>query len=47
MHRVGQESPSHIAGHKAKLGKSKPDYIFSSEGGLHEVEAVKCVTEAV
>ncbi|MGE7780524.1 antibiotic biosynthesis monooxygenase [Peribacillus sp. NPDC097264] len=36
-----EKSDAHIAGHKAKLGKPKPDYIVSSEGGLYEVKAVK------
>jgi heme oxygenase (staphylobilin-producing) len=42
-----EKSPTHIAGHKAKLGKPKPDYIISSEGGLYEVEAVKKAVESV
>ncbi|MBY0097143.1 antibiotic biosynthesis monooxygenase [Mesobacillus maritimus] len=36
-----EKSDAHIAGHKAKLGKPKPEYIISSEGGLYEVKAVK------
>ena len=36
-----EKSDAHIAGHKANLGKPKPDYIVSSEGGLYEVKAVK------
>ncbi|WP_238988149.1 antibiotic biosynthesis monooxygenase family protein [Filibacter tadaridae] len=36
-----EKSPEHIAGHKAKLGQPKPDYIVSSEGALYEVKAVK------
>lgn len=36
-----EKSDAHIAGHKAKLGKAKPEYIISSEGGLYEVKAVK------
>lgn len=36
-----EKSDVHIAGHKAKLGKPKPEYIVSSEGGLYEVQAVK------
>ncbi|MFS0636187.1 antibiotic biosynthesis monooxygenase [Mesobacillus foraminis] len=36
-----EKSDAHIAGHKAKLGQPKPDYIVSSEGGLYEVKAVK------
>jgi heme oxygenase (staphylobilin-producing) len=42
-----KQSPTHIAGHKANLGKPKPDYIISSEGGLYEVEAVKKAVESV
>ncbi|MBT2757305.1 antibiotic biosynthesis monooxygenase [Mesobacillus foraminis] len=36
-----EKSDAHIAGHKAKLGQPKPDYIVSTEGGLYEVKAVK------
>jgi heme oxygenase (staphylobilin-producing) len=36
-----EKSPEHIAGHKAKLGKPKPDYIVSTEGSKYEVRAVK------
>ncbi len=36
-----EKSDAHIAGHKAKLGKPKPEYIVSSEGGLYEVRKVK------
>jgi heme oxygenase (staphylobilin-producing) len=36
-----EKSEAHIAGHKANLGKPKPDYIVESEGGLYEVKAVK------
>jgi heme oxygenase (staphylobilin-producing) len=36
-----EKSPAHIAGHKANLGKPKPEYIISSEGGLYEVKTVK------
>lgn len=36
-----EKSEEHIAGHKANLGKPKPDYIVSSEGGLYEVKAAK------
>ncbi|WP_394236979.1 antibiotic biosynthesis monooxygenase [Niallia oryzisoli] len=36
-----EKSEAHIAGHKAKLGKPKPDYIINSEGGLYEVKTVK------
>ena len=34
-------------GGKGILGKPKPDYIVSSEGGLYEVEAVKKAVESV
>ncbi|MFJ7746942.1 antibiotic biosynthesis monooxygenase [Peribacillus sp. NPDC097295] len=36
-----EKSDAHIAGHKANLGKPKPDYVVSSEGGLYEVKAIK------
>lgn len=36
-----EKSPEHIAGHKAKLGQPKPDYIVSAEGSKYEVKAVK------
>lgn len=36
-----EKSEAHIAGHKAKLGKPKPEYIVSSEGSLYEVKAIK------
>ena len=36
-----EKSDAHIAGHKAKLGQPKPDYIISSEGGKYDVVAVK------
>ncbi|KAA0546978.1 antibiotic biosynthesis monooxygenase [Bacillus sp. BGMRC 2118] len=36
-----EKSDAHIAGHKAKIGQPKPEYIISSEGGLYEVKAVK------
>jgi len=36
-----EKSDVHIAGHKAKLGKPKPEYIVSSEGGLYDVQTVK------
>jgi heme oxygenase (staphylobilin-producing) len=36
-----EKSDAHIAGHKANLGKPKPEYIISSEGGVYEVKAVK------
>ena len=36
-----EKSDAHIAGYKANIGKPKPDYIVSSEGGLYEVKAVK------
>ncbi|KMY52725.1 hypothetical protein AC623_00930 [Bacillus sp. FJAT-27231] len=35
-----EKSEAHIAGHKANLGKPKPDYIISSDGALYDVEAV-------
>ncbi|SEN95934.1 heme oxygenase (staphylobilin-producing) [Mesobacillus persicus] len=36
-----EKSDAHIAGHKAKLGKPKPEYMVSSEGAVYEVKAVK------
>lgn len=36
-----EKSDTHIAGHKAKLGQPKPDYIVSTEGGKYEVVTVK------
>ncbi|QOR67856.1 antibiotic biosynthesis monooxygenase [Cytobacillus suaedae] len=36
-----EKSDAHIAGHKAKLGQPKPDYVISSEGEKYEVVAVK------
>ena len=36
-----EKSPEHIAGHKAKLGQPKPEYIVSSDGGRYDVVAVK------
>ncbi|MEH7081885.1 antibiotic biosynthesis monooxygenase [Neobacillus drentensis] len=36
-----EKSEAHIANHKANLGKPKPEYIVSSEGGLYQVKAVK------
>jgi len=36
-----EKSPEHIAGHKANLGKPKPDHIIESNGGLYELKASK------
>lgn len=36
-----EKSPEHIAGHKANLGKPKPDHIIESSGGLYELKASK------
>jgi heme oxygenase (staphylobilin-producing) len=36
-----EKSEAHIASHKAKIGKPKPEHIISSEGGLYQVKAVK------
>jgi len=36
-----EKSDAHIAGHKAKLGQPKPEYLISSEGAKYEVKAVK------
>ncbi|MFM1652119.1 antibiotic biosynthesis monooxygenase family protein [Brevibacillus sp. B_LB10_24] len=40
-----EKSDAHIAAHKANLGKPKPEYIISSEGGLYEVKAVKTAVQ--
>lgn len=39
-----EKSDAHIAGHRANLGKPKPEYILQSENGLYEVKAVKKAT---
>lgn len=39
--KMWEKSEAHIAGHKAKLGKPKPEYIISSEGGLYDVKVSK------
>ncbi|MGX6444515.1 antibiotic biosynthesis monooxygenase [Neobacillus sp. K501] len=36
-----EKSDAHIAGHKAKIGQPKPEYVISSDGGLYEVKTVK------
>ncbi|KKK38819.1 antibiotic biosynthesis monooxygenase [Mesobacillus campisalis] len=36
-----EKSDAHIAAHKAKLGKPKPEYLVHSEGAVYEVAAVK------
>lgn len=36
-----EKSDAHIAGHKANLGKPKPEYIIRSEGALYDVKTVK------
>ncbi|MCH1625236.1 antibiotic biosynthesis monooxygenase [Ferdinandcohnia quinoae] len=36
-----EKSDAHIAGHKANMGKPKPEYIIHSEGGLYDVKTVK------
>ncbi|UTR12638.1 antibiotic biosynthesis monooxygenase [Evansella sp. LMS18] len=40
-----EKSEVHIAMHKANLGKPKPEYIISAEGGRYEVQAVKTAAE--
>ncbi|WP_100407987.1 antibiotic biosynthesis monooxygenase family protein [Bacillus solitudinis] len=40
-----EKSEAHIAGHKANIGKPKPDYFISSEGGLFDVKTVKTASE--
>lgn len=36
-----EKSDAHIAGHKARKGLPKPDYIVSTDGGRYEVKAIK------
>lgn len=36
-----EKSEEHIAGHKAKLGQPKPEYVVSTEGGKYEIKAIK------
>ncbi|WP_160725210.1 antibiotic biosynthesis monooxygenase [Bacillus sp. USDA818B3_A] len=36
-----EKSDAHIAGHKAKMGKPKPEHILNVEVGAYEVKAVK------
>ncbi|KYD05492.1 antibiotic biosynthesis monooxygenase [Heyndrickxia sporothermodurans] len=36
-----EKSDAHIAGHKAKLGQPKPEYIVQSESSLYNIKAVK------
>lgn len=36
-----EKSDAHIAGHRANLGKPKPEYIIHSEGGVYEVKTIK------
>jgi heme oxygenase (staphylobilin-producing) len=40
-----EKSEAHIAGHKANLGKPKPEYIVNSEGGLYDIKVVKQAAE--
>ncbi|MBZ5749306.1 MULTISPECIES: antibiotic biosynthesis monooxygenase [Metabacillus] len=40
-----EKSEAHIAGHKANLGKPKPEYIVNSDGGLYDIKLVKQVAE--
>ena len=40
-----EKSDAHIAGHKARLGKPKPEHIISSEGSVYEVKVVKTAAE--
>ncbi|MBN6888955.1 heme oxygenase (staphylobilin-producing) [Cytobacillus horneckiae] len=39
--KAWEKSDAHIAGHKAKIGQPKPEYIIESEGGVYEVKTVK------
>lgn len=36
-----EKSDAHIAGHRAKMGQPKPDYIISSESDRYTVALVK------
>lgn len=36
-----EKSDAHIAGHKARIGKPKPEYIIGSEVSHYEVKTVK------
>ncbi|MEH7343324.1 antibiotic biosynthesis monooxygenase [Bacillus sp. JJ1532] len=36
-----EKSPEHIAGHRAKAGKSKPDYIIESSQNVYTVAVSK------
>ncbi|MFB5087452.1 antibiotic biosynthesis monooxygenase [Psychrobacillus sp. PGGUH221] len=36
-----EKSPEHIAGHKANIGKPKPDYIIESSQNVYEVKVSK------
>lgn len=36
-----ERSDAHLAGHKAKAGQPKPEYIIRQEGGKYQVKAVK------
>lgn len=36
-----EKSEAHIAGHKANLGKPKPEYILNTEVGSYEIKAVR------
>lgn len=36
-----EKSPEHIAGHKAKIGKPKPDHIIDANQSVYEVKVSK------
>ncbi|MFF3102781.1 antibiotic biosynthesis monooxygenase family protein [Viridibacillus arvi] len=36
-----EKSPEHIAGHKANIGKPKPEYIIETSQNVYEVKATK------
>ncbi|MUK90353.1 antibiotic biosynthesis monooxygenase [Ornithinibacillus sp. L9] len=36
-----ERSDAHLAGHKARRGQPKPEYILRQEGGRYHVKAVK------
>ncbi|MEK3890372.1 antibiotic biosynthesis monooxygenase family protein [Bacillus sp. FSL K6-3431] len=41
-----ERSGAHLAGHKAKRGQPKPEYLINTEGGRYEVKAVKKVMDS-
>lgn len=45
--KLWEKSDVHIAFHKAKLGKPKPDYIINIEVGAYEVKTVKKLVKKI